>query len=373
MIKIDRRLVANFDWAMLGIALVLSVAGITTIYSATRPILEAPHPDFYIKQMVWLGVGLVAMLAVVSFDYGWLRRFWLPMYGAGVVLLVAVLVMGRVGMGAKRWISIGPVGFQPSEVFKLLYIIALANYYSSIQGKLDLRGMGVAFFGFTLTPLLLIIKQPDLGTGIVVMVLFVGMTLFKGVRTRVLAATLTISLLAVPFIGSIVWDGLKDYQKKRIVVFFDPDIDPDGISYHITQSKVAIGSGQVFGKGYLQGTQGPFRFLPEKHTDFVFAVFAEERGFIGSLILLGVFMMLLLRGLLVAEKAKDEFARLLALGITGMFTMYCFVNIGMTLGLMPVVGIPLPFMSYGGTAIVSNYIAIGILINLRMRRFELFY
>ena len=170
-----------------------------------------------------------------------------------------------------------------------------------------------------------------------------------------------------------MWTGLKDYQKNRIIAFVDPEVDPSGIGYHINQSKIAIGSGEFLGKGYLEGTQGPFRFLPEKHTDFIFAVFAEEWGFLGSVFLLSLYLLLILRGLDTASKAKDDFGRLLALGITFMFSIYFFVNVGMTLGIMPVVGIPLPFMSYGGTALLSNYISIGVLINIRTRRFSLFY
>ena len=182
-----------------------------------------------------------------------------------------------------------------------------------------------------------------------------------------------LGILSVPFLGSIVWDGLKDYQKNRIVAFIDPEVDPSGIGYHINQSKVAIGSGQFIGKGYLNGTQGPFRFLPEKHTDFIFAVFAEEWGFLGSVALLFLYLLFILRGLDTARKAKDEFGRLLAVGFSFMFTVYFFVNVSMTLGMMPVVGIPLPFMSYGGTALMTNFLSAGILINIRTRRFELFY
>ena len=182
-----------------------------------------------------------------------------------------------------------------------------------------------------------------------------------------------IALVSLPFMGNILWTGLKDYQKNRLVAFIDPHADPSGIGYHINQSKVAIGSGEFLGKGFLRGTQGPFRFLPERHTDFIFAVFAEEWGFAGALFLLSLYFFLIVRGLDTARKAKDEFGRMLALGITFMFAVYFFINVGMTLGIMPVVGIPLPFMSYGGTALLSNFISAGVLINIRTRRFSLFY
>lgn len=351
----------------------VSLIGIMTIYSATRPLGEGEHPSYYIKQLYWLLVGLAAMAMVVSVDYSWLNRYAYGIYGAGLLLLVAVLVMGRTGLGATRWISIGPLSFQPSDLFKLAFIITLSHWMSGLKGYLNVRDIFFGFSVFTAVPLLLIIKQPDLGTGLIVLVLFVLMALTKGVGKKVVALAVVVAFISVPFIGNIFWDELKDYQKKRIVAFVQPDVDPEGISYHINQSKVAIGSGGFGGKGYLQGTQGPFRFLPEKHTDFVYSVFAEEWGFVGSLLLLGAYLVLILKGISVAMEAKDPFGRLLALGITFMFTLYVFINIGMTVGIMPVVGIPLPFMSYGGTAMVTNFMAVGILINIRARRFELFY
>jgi rod shape determining protein RodA len=226
---------------------------------------------------------------------------------------------------------------------------------------------------FGILPLILLIKQPDLGTAILLMSLFAVLSLSKGISKKIITVIIIIGLISIPFLGHIFWEGLRDYQKNRLVAFIDPDVDPAGISYHINQSKISVGSGGFLGKGYLNGTQGPLRFLPEKHTDFIFSVFAEEWGFAGSIMLLGVYLMLFLRGLDTAMRAKDEFGRLTALGITAMFFVYFCVNIGMTLGIMPVVGVPLPFVSYGGTALLSNFIAAGILISIRTRRFELFY
>lgn len=373
MLRIDRRLITNFDWVVLGTTVLLSLVGIMTIYSATRPLGGGEHPIFYIKQLYWLLVGIAAMLAVVSIDYTWLNRYSYLIYGAGIALLVVVLVMGRTGLGATRWISLGPISFQPSDLFKLAFIITLAHWMSGLKGEMSVKDLVFGFGAFTMVPLLLIIKQPDLGTALIMLMLFVLMALAKGVGKKVVAVAVVLAVISVPFIGNIFWDELKDYQKKRIVAFVQPDVDPEGISYHINQSKVAIGSGGFTGKGYLEGTQGPFRFLPEKHTDFVFSVYAEEWGFAGSLFLLLAFLVLIMRGIGIAVRAKDAFGRLLALGVTFMFTLYVFINIGMTVGIMPVVGIPLPFMSYGGTAMVTNFIAAGILINIRARRFELFY
>jgi rod shape determining protein RodA len=373
MLRIDRRLITNFDWVILGTIVFLSLIGVMTIYSATRPLGGGEHPSYYIRQIYWLILGLGAMAVVVSVDYAYLNRHAYAIFGTGLALLVLVLLMGKTGLGATRWIRLGPISFQPSDLFKLAFIIALAHWMSHFKGAMSVRDLVFSFGVFTAVPLLLIIKQPDLGTGLIVLMLFTLLALTKGVQKKVVAVVVALAVISVPFMGNIFWDELKDYQKKRIVAFIQPDVDPEGISYHIKQSKVAIGSGGIAGKGYLKGTQGPFRFLPEKHTDFVFSVFAEEWGFMGSLLLLLMYLVLIMKGIHIALRAKDAFGRLVAMGITFMFTLYVFINIGMTLGIMPVVGIPLPFMSYGGTALVTNFIAAGLLINIRARRFELFY
>jgi len=373
MLKINRRLLKNFDWGTFSIAILLSIIGIMTIYSATRPLLPADQPNYHIKQIYWLLLGITALFLIVSFDYIWLSRFSYPLYAGGLVLLLAVLFAGKTGLGAQRWLTIGPLSFQPSEIFRLLFIVVLARHFLEISGAMGLASVVKVFLAFTCIPLLIILKQPDLGTALIILVMFVSLSVIKGLQKKVIVLLIVIGVLSIPFIGSIMWEGLKDYQKNRLVAFMEPEADPAGIGYHINQSKVAIGSGGLLGKGYMQGTQGPFRFLPEKQTDFIFAVFAEEWGHVGSILLLLIYLALILRGLDTALKAKDEFGRLLAAGITTMFSTYFFINVGMTLGIMPVVGIPLPFMSYGGTALLSNFIAAGVLINIRTRRFELFY
>lgn len=374
MLKIDRRLIKNFDWITFLIVMSLAIIGIMTIYSATRPPLGVgEHPDFYLKQVLWLLISIGVLFVVVSFDYIWLYRISYPLYGLGLLLLLIVLFGGRASMGAQRWLSIGHISFQPSEFFRIFFIIVFSSYLTNMGrnsvDKISMKGL----FMFGILPLILLIKQPDLGTAILLMSLFVVLSVSKGISKKIITVIVIIGLISIPFLGHIFWEGLKDYQKNRLVAFIDPDVDPAGIGYHINQSKISVGSGGFFGKGYLKGTQGPLRFLPEKHTDFIFSVFAEEWGFAGSIMLLGIYLMLFLRGLDTAMRAKDEFGRLTALGITAMFFVYFCVNIGMTLGIMPVVGVPLPFVSYGGTALLSNFIAVGILINIRTRRFELFY
>ena len=374
MILLDRRLIKNFDWMTFLVIILLTLVGIMTIYSATRPAIGmGEQPDFYTKQLIWLGLSIIALFVMTSFDYIWLFRLSYPLYAVGIILLLVVLVMGKTSMGAQRWLNLGFFSFQPSEFFRIFFIIAFSSYLSILgkesEGLIPLKGL--IMFGFI--PLVLLIKQPDLGTAILLMALLLVLSISRGISRKNIIIAIMIGLIALPFVGHIFWDGLKDYQQNRLIAFMDPEVDPAGIGYHISQSKIAIGSGEFFGKGYLNGTQGPLRFLPEKHTDFIFAVFAEEWGFAGSIILLGMYFILFLRGLDTAAKAKDQVGRLMAIGITAMFFVYFVVNIGMTLGIMPVVGIPLPFVSYGGTSLLSNFIAAGILINIRTRRFELFY
>ncbi len=374
MPKIDRRLITSFDWFTFALIILLSIIGIITIYSATRPPIETgTHPDFYLKQILWLLISIIVLFVVISFDYIWLNRFSYILYVIGILLLVIVLFAGKTTMGAQRWLNLGILSFQPSEVFKLIFILGLSTYLTnrgeSILKSIPLKGIIV----FAAIPAFLVIKQPDLGTSILIMILFVVLIISKGLNKRIIVLALTIGLISMPFLGHVAWNNLKDYQKNRIIAFIDPDIDPSGVGYHVNQSKITIGSGGFLGKGYLKGTQGALKFLPEKHTDFIFSVFAEEWGFLGSIFLIAVYLMLFLRGINTAMLAKDEFGRLVATGITAMFFIYFFVNIGMTLGMMPIVGVPLPFMSYGGTALLSNFIAAGILINIRMRRFQLFY
>jgi rod shape determining protein RodA len=373
MLRIDRRLLQNFDWITLAVAILICLVGIMTIYSATRPLSDEPHLSFYLKQILWLALGLFALLLVAWVDYIWIERSSRILYIGGIFLLVAVFFLGRTGMGAQRWLSIGPVSFQPSEFFKTVYIIMLAHYLSILKSPLDAGSLLRVFFFLTLFPFILLVKQPDLGTALIILMIFLSLIIARGLHKKVAVLVILLSLISLPFLGNIFWEGLRDYQKSRLVAFIEPETDPTGVGYQLNQSKITVGSGMFLGKGYLHGTQGPFRFLPEKHTDFVFAIFAEEWGFLGSFILMLLYLILILRGLDTAQKAKDDFGRLLALGITFMFLMYLFINIGMTLGLMPVVGIPLPFISYGGTALLSNLIAVGILINIRTHRFELFH
>jgi rod shape determining protein RodA len=372
---LDRRLIMKFDWSILLVALALSIIGVLTIYSATRPVFDAAQKAFYMRQVYWICLSLVAFFLIASFDYRWLIKYSFLMYTAGVILLVLVFFIGRKGMGAQRWIPLGFISFQPSEFFKLFFIIALSRYLSDMGDNLQLgmKELLKVMFFFFLLPAILIVKQPDLGTALILFFIFTSMILIAGIRRRLLVMAIIISILSLPFVGDVIWGGLKGYQKQRIVAFMNPDVDPYGVGYHIKQSKVTIGSGGFLGKGYMKGTQGPLRFLPEKHTDFIFSIYAEEMGFAGSVILFLMYLFLIFRGFDTARSARDLEGSYLAIGITSMFTFYFIVNIAMTLGMSPVVGAPLPLMSYGGTALLSPFLSPGILEHIRMRRAPLIY
>ena len=372
-LKIDRKSIRNFDWLMFIIPVVLTVLGIMTIYSTTRPVLNTDQPSFYVRQSIWLLLSIVALIVTVSFDYRKLFNFAYHLCIVGVVLLFITILLGHSGMGAQRWLRLGPVSFQPSEIFRIGLIVAVAKYLCTKRSPLVITPLVMLLFLFGLVPFFLLYKQPDLGTALILTGILAVMVLAKGVQRRLLVSAMLVIIISLPFAGNILWKGLQGYQRNRLVAFIDPKIDPKGIGYQIEQSKITIGSGNFFGRGYLKGTQGPFRFLPEKHTDFVFSVFAEEWGFWGSVVVIGLYILLIMRGFETAFYAKDEFGTLLSIGISVMFLFYICINIGMTMGLMPVVGIPLPFFSYGGTALLANFICIGLLINVRMRRFILFY
>ncbi len=372
---IDRRLVDNFDWGILLVAVALSLIGVLTIYSATRPVLDAVQKTFFMRQLYWIALSLIIFFIVVSIDYRWFMKFANVIFLLGIILLVIVLVIGRKGMGAQRWIPLGFLSFQPSEFFKIFFIIAISRYLSFIKPEegLGFKDLVKIIVFFLAVPVMLILKQPDLGTALILFFIFIAMILAAGIRKKIILTVVIVALVALPFAGKVMWDGLKDYQKMRIIAFIDPQADTQGVGYHINQSKITVGSGGFLGKGYMQGTQGPYRFLPENHTDFIFSIFAEEWGFAGSLVLFAMYLFIIWRGFDTAGKARDMEGCLLVLGVTFMFSLYFFINIGMTLGMVPVVGVPLPLMSYGGTALLSNFLALSMIENVRMRRFALYY
>ena len=361
----DRRLLTNFDWVLLGLVCLLAGIGILNLYSATSSWSLALTP-VYVKQFYWLGIGLAIALTICLFDYRKLEYFATPLYVLNILLLVAVLVVGKKTMGATRWLDLGFFNLQPSEIMKLVIIVILARYFSvrdQILGY-NLKELGVPF-ALLGVPVLLIMKQPDLGTSMLVIFIASTIGLFAGIQRR------TFWFLGVLGMAAAAggWFLLRGYQKQRILTFINPERDPLGAGYHIIQSKIAVGSGGLFGKGFMQGTQSQLSFLPERHTDFAFSVFAEEWGFTGSLVLLTLYLLLVAWGIYVARRASDHFGMYLALGVTAMLFWHIVVNLGMVIGLLPVVGVPLPLFSYGGTSMVTTMIGVGLLLNVSMRRF----
>ncbi len=361
----DRRLIYNFDWVLLVTVVLLVTAGLVNLYSTTAGWNGAATP-FYLKQLIWFALGLAVALGLCLFDYRRLQYLAVHGYVIGVGLLLVVMVSGRVTMGAARWIDLGFFNLQPSEVIKIMMILLFARLLSktaSAQGYALKELWRPALW--LLVPVALIIKQPDLGTSIMVVLIVASMVLFAGLQRATLVC-LGILSAVVMVLG---WFNLHDYQRARIKTFLSPDNDPLGSGYHILQSKIAVGSGGFFGKGFIQGTQSQLSFLPERHTDFAFSVFAEEWGFTGCVILLLLYFFLIAWGLYIARRAGDQFGLFLALGVTAMFFWHIVVNLAMVIGLMPVVGVPLPFFSYGGTNLVTMMVGVGLLLNVSMRRF----
>ncbi|MCK6555675.1 rod shape-determining protein RodA [Candidatus Binatia bacterium] len=365
MLRIDRRLIAHFDWPLLLCVLVLLGAGLTTVLSATHGPSHSASP-LAVRQLIFALGGLAAMVAALCFDYRWLERYGYVPYAAALLLLVLTAAIGTSGGGARRWIPIGPFMLQPSEFAKLALIVALARYLhrQTGEGPLSLRAVGVPLLLFAPVALL-ILKQPDLGTAVAIGLTVGVILLIGGMQLRLVVLVAAIVGPALPF----VWTHLKPYQQRRVLTFIDPQADPLGAGYHIIQSKIAIGSGLLHGKGFMQGTQNQLNFLPEQHTDFIFAVFAEEWGFLGSAALLGAYVVLLLRCIVVASRARDAFGTLLAFGLSAGIFCQVFINMAMAMGVLPVVGVTLPFFSYGGSSLLATMIAIGLLMNISMRRF----
>ena len=362
----------NFEWRFVLVSAGILLLGVLSIYNVTRDLEAAGHVPFYAKQVVWILVGVVAFLAAVAFDYHTLARHAYLLYGITLILLALVLIAGRSSRGAQRWFALGPFAFQPSEMAKLVLVFVLARYFSAGQRAGWLQRVIIPGL-ITLPGLLLILKQPDLGTAMSFTFVCLSMILVAGLHARALGMGVLFTSMLFPFIWELFWTSLHDYQRERIMTFWDPMTDPIGKGYHTLQSQIAIGSGGLFGKGLDEATQSRLKFLPEGHTDFVFAVFAEQWGFLGVLVLFALFGVLIFLAAEIALKAKDALGLLLAAGILSMLGFCLMVNVGMTMGIFPIVGIPLPLMSYGGTATVTSLTALGLLLNVKRRRLTLFY
>ncbi|HET8723796.1 MAG TPA: rod shape-determining protein RodA [Anaeromyxobacteraceae bacterium] len=361
-----QRSVARFPWHVAVLVLSICAIGVWNLASASR----SSHDQVWVTQATWMGIGLVAALAVVLVDPRLFRRGAWVLYGLVLLFLVLVLLRGRVIMGARRWLTFGPVNFQPSEVAKIAVILVLARWFSSERESDPRRGprglAGIALPSLlVVVPAVLVQRQPDLGTALIILAVGATMILFAGVRWK----TLVVLGLAGALAGAAAWPHLKPYQRKRVETFLNPEGDVLGAGYHATQSMIAVGSGQVFGKGWGQGTQTLLSFLPEQHTDFIFSVWAEEHGFAGTLLLLALYFALVGSGITIALEARDRFGQFVAVGATALIFWHAFVNMGMVTGVLPVVGVTLPLMSYGGTSVVIVLSAVAMLASVGTKRF----
>jgi len=363
---LDRRLIQNFDWVLLLLLLVQAGISILNLYSATYPIREMGGSEIFFKQIYWFLIGFAVLLLATTFNYFALERLAYPIYFFTIGLLALVLFVGRVTSGSQRWLALGPISFQPSELAKIVIVLVLAKFFSERSDfkEYRLRDLWQPFM-LTALPCFLILKEPDLGTALFLALISISMVLIARVRWRSLLLLAGSFGLSAP----VIWFGLKEYQQKRVLSFLSPEMDPLGAGYHINQSKIAIGSGQFWGKGFLKGTQTRLHFLPEQHTDFAFSVLAEEWGLVGSVVLLLMYLFMILWGLNIAKNSKDRFGSMIAVGIVSIIFWQVVINVGMVTGLLPVVGIPLVLFSYGGSSLITTMAAMGILMNISMRRF----
>mgnify|MGYP001497546554 CR=1 FL=1 len=376
----ERRLVKNLDLLLLGVVLALVVIGLLTIFSATRAntAINGGNPYLFVeKQFISVIIGLVGMVLLIGLDYRLSDLAYRLIYGVNIILLVAVILFGTEVNGAKSWLNLGFYSLQPSEFAKLAVILTLAKHLSEKE-KLSSIWDLLSPFLHILLPLVLILLQPDFGTALVFVFIFFVMLYMAGTNGRLLLGIILLGVLLIVLVfGCHHFFNtplpLKDYQIKRLTSFINPDADPRGSGWNVNQAKIAVGSGRFFGKGIFQNTQGRLGFLPENHTDFIFAVFCEEWGFIGGFILLGLFFFLIWRSLRIAVQAKERCGSLIAIGIMAMFTFHVLENVGMNMSIMPITGIPLPFISSGGSSMMANLFAIGYLENIWARRQKILF
>ena len=363
-----KRFLRRIDFVLLFASIGIIIYSLVIISSATHVNTPSEERFWYVqRQGIFAVVNVAIAVFIMNFDYRGLQQYGKALYIFNLIMLLAVMLFGHAALGAQRWIQIGFISIQPSEFSKLIMIICLASVLESRMGKLDMPQDLIPVAAYVGVPFFLVLKQPDLGTSLVFMAIFLGMVIACGINWKLLASIVVLGIAAMP----LLWQFLKDYQKMRIMVFLDPNVDPLGSGYHIIQSKIAIGSGMLFGKGLFEGTQSQLNFLPENHTDFIFAVVGEEFGFAGAALLLFLYLLVLWRGMQIARDASDIFGRLLAVGITSMLAFHVLVNVGMTTGIMPVTGIPLPLMSYGISSLTTNILAIAILMNIHLHKQKL--
>lgn len=364
---LQRPLRDQFDWGLFVTVTAIALVGVVNLYSATSAAPNALR-EIYIQQIYWLTMGAGVAVLVASIDYRYYERYAWGGYVAGIVMLVLVFLLGREVRGSQRWIPIGSFSLQPSELMKVFFIVALAKHLHDdprTEGRTlkDLIIPGLILAG----PMVLILAQPDLGTALILAAIFGTIMFLTPLKLRSFLTLIGAFVVSAP----LTWKYLlKDYQRVRMLSFLDPETDILGDGWHAHQAKVAIGSGGWTGKGFLQGTQNQHRFLPDQHSDFPFSVWAEEQGFVGSLIVVVLYATLILWGLKIAADAKDRFGAVVAVGVSALLFWQAAINLGMVCGLLPVVGITLPLFSYGGSSVLTVMMGIGLLMNISMRRFH---
>ena len=365
--KLDR-LIENLDYTLLFAVVLLCFYGLLVLYSSTRlAVTGGSDPYFFVKrQSLWALVGFVFLTIIIFIDYHNLEGYSRVIYFGAIILLIMVIFAGRLTYGARRWLAIGPFDFQPSEFAKIALIGFLADFLSKNKQKLDNFFYYLLPFAYTGLLVLLVFMQPDLGTSLVYLAILIIMLFVAGVKIKYLAFTFLASISSIP----LLWIFLKDYQKNRLILFLNPNLDPLGGGYNVIQSKIAIGSGGFLGNGIFSGLQSQLNFLPAQHTDFVFSVVGEELGFIGTVLLLGLYAIILWRGIKIALEARDLLGSLLAAGAVSFLFFHIVVNIGMAMGMLPATGLPLPFLSYGGSFMISNLMVIGILLNVQLNKIK---
>lgn len=358
-----KRLDFNFVVTILG----LNIIGLIILYSATHGVHLTTTTRLFWQQFFWLIAGWSVFFTITVIDYQFFKRAAYVFYGFNLMALVAVMLFGRTFYGAQRWLDLGFFKYQPSETMKVMIVLVIAKILSTTKAP---NGLGVKDLMkpliLTLIPVGLTIKQPDLGTGLLIFAISLSMVLFVKVKKSILIFALISGVIASPLVWSF---GLKPYQKQRVLTFLTPGKDPRGTGYNSIQSKIAVGSGKVLGKGFRKGTQSQLEFLPERHTDFIFSVLSEEFGFIGSMSAFTLFIVLFISSLRIAQQAPDKFGALVIVGITALLFWHMFINIGMVIGILPIVGVPLPLLSYGGSSMLTTMGGLGLISGVAYRKY----
>lgn len=364
----ERTLFKRIDWNFVLVILALNLVGLINLYSATHGPHSRDVEPLFVNQIVWLTAGWSCFFIATLIDYSFISRIAYVVFFLNLGAIVYVSLFGKVALGAQRWIDLGFFHYQPSETMKICLIMVLAKVLA--HRRTDGNGMGLKELAWPLVlmgvPFALVVEQPDLGTAMMLAAIGGTMLIFCKVRKRILASLAIAGMVALP----VAWQyGLRDYQKNRVLTFLSPSNDPRGTGYNSIQSKIAVGSGKLLGKGFRKGTQSQLEFLPERHTDFIYSVLSEEHGFVGSLTTMTLFCVLFLIGIRISSTARDKFGALLVVGVLSYVFWHMFVNMGMVIGLLPIVGVPLPLLSYGGSGMITTMSALGIISSVAYRRY----